>query len=65
MDERPVAPDNQTVRGIIMTIRVIVWFDGDIVETDVFDSWSDAINWADGRGPVVEFLSQIAVVGVR
>jgi len=47
-----------------MKIRVIVWDDyGCISETDIFDSWSDAINWADGRGPVVEFLSLISRVG--
>jgi hypothetical protein len=46
-----------------MTIRVIVWTDGEMIETDVFDNWKDAIDWADGKGPTVEFLSQISIVG--
>lgn len=46
-----------------MKIRVIVWYDDEIVETDVFNNWSEAVNWADGRGPVVEFLSLISVIG--
>lgn len=46
-----------------MIIRVIVWDDCQVVETDCFDSWKDAIDWADGKGPVVEFLSRISLVG--
>lgn len=41
-----------------MTIRVIVFDTGGcVIETDAFESWKDAIDWADGKGPVVEFLS--------